>query len=125
MHYATVWLGSLTTALSTGQYSTSLTGVGIAVGAPIAALAAFSGAVSAGLTSINRKLERKVNKHRKIHALAVAKHDSINSYVSKSLSHNSVTDLEFQKVSSEIQKYRQLKETLRNFQRLYAQSDLS
>ena len=103
IHYATVCLGSLTTVLSAGAIATSLTGVGIAVGTPLAAVAAFSGAASTGLTAINKKLD--------IHALAVVKHDSINSYVSKSLNDDSVTDLEFQKVSSEIQKYRQLKDT--------------
>ena len=114
IYYATVCLGSLTTALSAGAIATPLTGVGIVVGKPLAAVAAFSGASSTGLTAINKKLERKGNKHTKIHALAVAKHDSINSYVLKSLDHIRVTDLEFQKVSSEIQKYRQLKETLRS-----------
>ena len=67
----------------TWPIATSLTGVEIVMGTPMAAVAAFSGAVSTDLAGINKKLERKVNKHTKIHALAVAKHDTINSYVSK------------------------------------------
>ena len=114
IHYSTVCLGSLTTALSAGAIATSLTGVGIIASIPIATVAAFSGAAATGLTAINKKLERKVNKHTKIHALAVAKHDSINSHVSKALNDNKITDLEFQTVSSEIQKYRLLKERLRS-----------
>ena len=56
IHYATVCLGSLTTVLSAGAIATSLTGVGIVVGTPLAAVAAFSGAASTGLTAIKKSL---------------------------------------------------------------------
>ena len=45
----------------------------------IVGIAVLSGAVYTGLTAINKKLERKVNKHSPIHALAVSKHDTINN----------------------------------------------
>ena len=71
----------------------------------------FSGGASAGLSVINKKFERKVNKHSRIHALAVAKHDSINSSVSQALNDNNVSDTEFQLITREMHKYRQLKQT--------------
>ena len=114
IHYSVVCLGAVTAALSSGAVATSLTGVGIVIGAPVAAIAALSGAASTGLSVVNKKLERKVNKHSRIHSLAIAKHDSINSSVSQALNDNRVSDTEFQLITREMQKYRQLKETLRS-----------
>jgi len=119
LHYSLVGLGTFTAVLSSGAVATSLTGVGIVVGTPVAGIAALSGAVSTGLSVVNKKLERKVNKHARIHSLAIAKHDSINLAVSQALNDNRVSDTEFQLITREMQKYRQLKEALRsNFTRI-------
>ena len=99
IHYSFVCLGAATVALSSGAVVTSITGIGVLVGAPVAAIAALSGAASTGLSFINKKLERKGNKHSKIHALAVAKHDSINSSVSQTLDDNKVSDNKFKLVA--------------------------
>ena len=85
--------------LSSGAVATSLTGVGIVVGAPLGAFGALCGAVSTGLTFINKKFEREVNKHTRIHTLAVVKHDSINSYVSQDLAYNKVSDTKFKLIN--------------------------
>ena len=114
IHYSVVCLGAMTTGLSSGAVATSLTGFGVLVGVPLGSIAVFSGGASAGLSVINKKLERKVNKHSRIHALAVAKHDSINSFVSKALNDNHVSDTEFELITREMQKYRQLKQNLRS-----------
>ena len=100
IHYSVVCLGAMTTVLSSGAVATSLTGLGALVGVPLGGIAIFSGGASAGLSVINKKLERKVNKHSRIHALAVAKHDSINSSVSQALNDNHVSDTEFQLMGS-------------------------
>jgi len=119
LHYSLVGLGAFTAVLSSGAVATSLTGVGIVVGTPVAGIAALSGAVSTGLSVVNKKLERKVNKHSRIHSLAIAKHDSINLAVSQALNDNRVSDTEFQLITREMQKYRQFKEALRsNFARI-------
>ena len=119
LHYSLVGLGAFTAVLSSGAVATSLTGVGIVVRAPVAGIAALSGTVSTGLSIVNKKLECKVNKHSRIHSLAIAKRDSINCSVSQALNDNRVSDTEFQLITREMQKYRQLKETLRaNFARI-------
>jgi len=119
LHYSLVGLGAFTAVLSSGAVAISLTGVGIVVGTPVAGIATLSGAVSTGLSVVNKKLERKVNKHSRIHSLAIAKHGSINLAVSQALNDNRVSDTEFQLITREMQKYRQLKETLRsNFARI-------
>ena len=56
----------------------------------------------------------KVNKQTKIQALALAKHDSIKCYVSKALENNNVSNTEFQQITREMQKYSEIKETLRS-----------
>ena len=94
-------------ALSSGAIAASLTGVGIVVGMPVARVAA-----STTLTILNKKLHRKVDKHsRTLHSLTITKRDSINSSVSQALNDNRVSDTEFQLITLEMQKYRQLKET--------------
>ena len=95
LHYSLVGLGAFTAVLSSGTVATSLTGVGIVVRVPVARIAALSGTVSTGLSIVNKKLERKINKHSRIHSLAIAKHDSINSSVSQALNDNRVSDTEF------------------------------
>ena len=123
LHYSLVGLGADTAALSSGAVATSLTGGGNVVGAPVAGIAALSGAVSTGLSVVNKKLERKVNKHLRIHSLAIGKHDSINLAVSQALNDNRVSDTEFQLITREMQKYRQLKEASRsNFARIQTNS---
>ena len=61
LHYSVVGLGAVTAALSSGAVATSLTGVGIVIGVPVAAIVALSGAASTGLSVVNKKFERKVN----------------------------------------------------------------
>ncbi|KAJ7390884.1 hypothetical protein OS493_021781 [Desmophyllum pertusum] len=114
IHYSVVSLGAVSAFLSSGAVATSLTGVGIVAGAPMAGIAALSGFASTGLSAINKKLERKVNKHTKIQALALAKHDSIKSFVSTALENNNVSDTEFKQITREMQKYREIKDTLRS-----------
>ena len=104
IHYFVVSLGALTAVLSSGAFATSLTGVGIVIGAPVAAVAALSGGTSTGLSVINKKLERKVNKHSRIHALAVSKHDSINSSVSQALDNNLVSHVKCRNIANFIKR---------------------
>ena len=114
VHYSAVGLGSVSAVLSSGAIAASLTGVGVIVGAPVAGDAAFTGFASTSLTVLTKKLDRKVDKHSRLLSLATAKHDSINSLVSQAMNDNSISDKEFHLVTREMQKYRQLKETLRS-----------
>ena len=101
IHYSVAGLGGATAVLSSGAVATSLTGVGIVVGAPLGAVGALCGALSTGLTVLNKKFEQKVNKRSRIHVLAVVKHDSINSFVSQALDDNRVSDGEFKNITRE------------------------
>ena len=111
VHYSAVGLGAVAAALSSGAIAASLTGVGVIFGAPVAGFAASTGLASTSLTVLNNK-ERKVDKHSHLLSLATAKHDSINCCVSQVMNDNTVSYKEFQLINREMQKYRQLKETL-------------
>jgi len=96
VHYSAVGLGSIAAALSSGAIAASLTGVGVIVGAPVAGVTAITGG-----SSTNTR-----DKHSRLHSLAIAKHDTINSYVSQALNDNRVSDSGFQLITGEMQKYR-------------------
>jgi len=114
VHYSAVGLGSVSAVLSSGAIAASLTGVGIVVGAPAAGFATFTGFASTSLTVLTKKLDRKVDKHSRLISLATVKHNSINCCVSQAMNDNSISHKDFQLVTREMQKYRQLKETLRS-----------
>jgi len=80
----------------------------------VAGVAASTGAAPTSLTVLNKKLDRKVDKHSRLLSLATTKHESINCCVLQAINDNQISDKEFQLVKREMQKYRQLKETLRS-----------
>ena len=100
-------LGVATAVLSSGAVAASLTGIGDVVGA-------LCGAISTALTEVNKKIEVKEIKHSRIHALALAKRDSINISVSQELDDNEVSDAEFKLIRREMMKYGEFEESLRN-----------
>lgn len=51
---------------------------------------AHDGLLISLLTAMNKQFQDKINKPAKIHALAVAKHDTINAFVSQALNNNNV-----------------------------------
>ena len=75
--YVVAGLGVATTALSSGVVASALMGVGAVVSVPLGVVEGVCGAVSTVLTGVNKRLETKVNKHSRLSALAVAKHDTI------------------------------------------------
>ena len=92
MHYTAVGLSSLLVALSTTSVALSPNGPEIIISVPLGAVGAFCSTGSDVLTNLSKKLELKVTKHEQIYSLPTAKHNSINSLVSKSLSYNVFTD---------------------------------
>ena len=70
INYSVGGLGFATSVLSSGAVATSLTGVGLVVSVPLGVVGDLCGVVSAAMTGINKKIERKVNKHTRIHVMA-------------------------------------------------------
>ena len=88
------------------------------VGAPFALALGISGVVTGAVSLIgnifSKKATTKAEKHLKIKTLAMAKLDTIASHVSKALTDNFISDEEFKLIMEEMNKYKALKEEIRN-----------
>ena len=61
-----------------------------------------------------KKLMQKSEKHEKIKILAESKLNTIHDHISKALLDNTISDEEFSLILSEIEKYKSMKEEIRN-----------
>jgi len=84
IHYGAVGLGSVATTMSSTGLATSLTGMGIIVGAPLAVLWLLCAALVLRVCQQPAKnLDAKDVNHEKIFTIAVTKRDSIKELVRK------------------------------------------
>ena len=88
------------------------------VGAPFALALGISGVVTGAISLIgnifSKKATTKAEKHLKIKTLAMAKLDTIASHVSKAMMDDFISDEEFKLIMEEMEKYKALKEEIRN-----------
>ena len=88
------------------------------VGAPFALALGISGVVTGAVSLIgnifSKKATTKAEKHLKIKTLATAKLDTIASHVSKAMMDDFISDEEFKLIMEEMEKYKSLKEEIRN-----------
>ena len=88
------------------------------VGSPFALALGISGVVTGGISLIGnffcKKATTKAEKHLKIKTLAMAKLDTIASHVSKAMMDDFISDEEFKLIMEEMEKYKALKEEIRN-----------
>ena len=88
------------------------------VGAPFAAALAISGVATGAISLIGnifcRKVTIKAMKHSEIKTLAAGKINTIKSHISKALMDNFISDNEFNLILEEMNKYKEMKEEIRN-----------
>ena len=88
------------------------------VGSPFALALGISGVVTGAISLIgnifSKKATTKAEKHLKIKTLAMAKLDTIASHVSKAMMDDFISDEEFKLIMEEMEKYKSLKEEIRN-----------
>ena len=88
------------------------------VGLPVALVLEISGIVTGFISLvgniISKRVTTKAEKHLKIKTLATAKLDTIASHVSKALTDDYISDEEFKLINEELNKYKALKEEIRN-----------
>ena len=88
------------------------------IGAPIALGLGISGATTGAISLFGniavRKTTLKAEKHLKIKMAASAKLDTIASYISKAMMDNYISDEEFKLIMEELDKYKAMKEEIRN-----------
>ena len=107
----------LTTLFASSGLATSLSGIGIAVGVPLNVAALVMTLVSSAAMFGNENLERKVRKHEKTVSLAESSHLTMSRLISKALKDGFISDVEFDLILREVEKYFSMKERLRNKQR--------
>ena len=88
------------------------------VGAPLALALGISGVVTGAISLIgnifSKKATTKAEKHLKIKTLAMAKLDTVATYVSKVLMDDFISNEEFNLIIEEMKKYKALKEEIRS-----------
>ena len=88
------------------------------VGAPFALVLGISGVVTGAISLIgnifSKKATTKAEKHLKIKTLAMAKLDTVATYVSKALMDDFISNEEFNLIIEEMKKYKALKEEIRS-----------
>ena len=88
------------------------------VGAPIALGLGISGAATGAIfiigNIVGRKTTTKAEKHLKIKILASSKLNTIASHISKAMMDNYISDDEFKLIMEELNKYKAMKEEIRN-----------
>ena len=104
--------------ITIGAEGTSAVLLSTGVGAPFALALGISGVVTGAVSLIgnifSKKATTKAEKHLKIKTLAMAKLDTIASHVSKAMMDDFISDEEFKLIMEEMEKYKALKEEVRN-----------
>ena len=104
--------------ITVGAEGTGAVLLSTGVGAPFALALGISGVVTGAISLIgnifSKKATTKAEKHLKIKTLATAKLDTIASHVSKALIDDFISNEEFNLVMEEMNKYKTLKEEVRN-----------
>ena len=104
--------------ITIGAERTSAVLLSTGVGAPFALALGISGVVTGAISLIgnifSKKATTKAEKHLKIKTLAMAKLDTIASHISKAMMDNFISDEEFKLIMEEMNKYKALKEEVRN-----------
>ena len=104
--------------ITIGAEGTSAVLLSTGVGAPFALALGISGVVTGAISLIgnifSKKATTKAEKHLKIKTLAMAKLDMIASHVSKAMIDDFISDEEFKLIMDEMNKYKALKEEVRN-----------
>ena len=104
--------------ITIGAEGTSAVLLATGVGAPFALALGISGVVTGAISLIgnifSKKATTKAEKHLKIKTLAMAKLDTIASHISKAMMDNFISDEEFKLIMEEMNKYKALKEEVRN-----------
>ena len=103
----------LSFVFSSASFGSALSVVGLPATIPLGGVGGAFALLSSGLIVASKKLDSKIKKHQEIVTLAIAKRDTVDRLISKTLADNQITDGEFQLVMTEFSQYNVLKEAVR------------
>ena len=112
----TIDRGLITVTVCVGATGAALlaTGAGAALGVALEISGAVTGGISLIGNIVSKKATTKAEKHLKISERAITKLDTIASHISKALMDDFVSPEEFNLILEEMNKYKALKEEIRN-----------
>jgi hypothetical protein len=114
VHGISVGNGVVGLGLEVAGISLLTTGIGAPFGIALSGIGVCSFGIDLACGQINRKLSRKLDKHRAIEQTARTKLNTIHKLVSSALVDSKISDDEFKLISEEVEKYDQLKESIRS-----------
>ena len=103
----------LSFVFSSASFGSALSVVGLPATIPLGGVGGAFAFLSSGLIVASKKLDSKIKKHQEIVTLAIAKRDTVDRLISKTLADNQTTDGEFQLIMTEFSQYNVLKEAVR------------
>jgi len=103
----------LSAVFSIGGLGSALSVVGLPASIPLGGVGGAFALVSSGLIIASKKLDSKIKKHQEIVTLAIAKRDTVDRLLFKTLADNQITDGEFQLIMTEFSQYNVLEEAVR------------
>ena len=103
----------LSFVFSSASFGSALSVVGLPATIPLGGVGGAFALLSSGLIVASKKLDSKIKKHQEIVTLAIAKRDTVDRLISKTLADNQITDGEFQLIMTEFSQYNVLKEAVR------------
>ena len=103
----------LSFVFSSASFGSALSVVGLPATIPLGGVGGAFALFSSGLIVASKKLDSKIKKHQEIVTLAIAKRDTVDRLLSKTLADNQITDNEFQLIMTEFSQYNVLKEAVR------------
>ena len=102
----------LSAVFSSASFGSAISVIGLPA-TPLGGVAGGFALVSSGLIVASKKLDSKIKKHQEIVTLAIAKRDTVDRLLSKALTDNRVSDVEFGLIMDELTQYNALKGAVR------------
>ena len=103
----------LSFVFSSASFGSALSVVGLPATIPLGGVGGAFALLSSGLIVASKKLDSKIKKLQEIVTIAIAKRDTVDRLISKTLTDNQITDSEFQLIMTEFSQYNVLKEAVR------------
>jgi len=91
----------LSAVFSSASFGSALSVVGFPATIPLGGVSGGFALASSGLIIASKKLDSKIKKHQEIVTLAIAKRDTVDRLLSKTLVDNQIIDGEFQLIMDE------------------------
>jgi len=103
----------LSAAFSSASFGSAFSDVGLPATIPLGGIGGAFALASSGLIFASKKLDSKIKRNQEIVTLVIAKRDTVDWLLSKTLADNQISDSEFQLIKTEFSQCNVLREAVR------------